>query len=231
MEFFKSVGINRIQVGKEHQRDLGHLPDATDQFDHTNRGRPGVQGTASRHLIHNPVCQRVGKRQPQLDHIHPAGFQGLHVLQGLVQRRITGTDVCHKCLAARLPQRGKSSVQTGSHKKFRLLAGHIPTPPHRQGKRWVENELASFAFLSYRVLEPPVTHRTPIVFSGLPPAKFPRRSQSDVPAKQTPLTPGPAPLERGLPDQRTRRSVFVLAGPTTHQGRAAAAALASSPVT
>jgi hypothetical protein len=115
VEFLKSVNINRVQVGEQHQGNLRHRPDAPDQFQHAMHVSPGFQSPSGGHLIHDAIGQRIGKGQAEFDHVHATGFERFHVLQGFVQRGIARTDICHKCLAARLPQRGESSVQTGSH--------------------------------------------------------------------------------------------------------------------
>ena len=119
VETRKAKSVERVHVSIEHDGYLRPAPNRAHAIEHALRRRARFERTLGGELVYDPVRERIGKRDTELEDVHPGLFErkGERLSRG--EARIAGRDVGDERLPAAFPQPRKCFVDPIHARCFR----------------------------------------------------------------------------------------------------------------
>lgn len=123
MKVFKTMDIDRVQVGVENDGNLRDLANLGNGSEYAFHSCSSIQSPLRRHLVDDAIRQRVRKWNAQLDEINAGLFQLWNQTNRLLQVGIASGDVGNKTGFAPMFEIGKFGVDAVYHKMIGWVLG------------------------------------------------------------------------------------------------------------
>ena len=115
MKFSEAKLEDWIQVSVENDRDLRLFADLAHAFEHATSSRSGGESTLRSQLIDDPISERIGKRQAELENVGAGFFERERKIDRAVKTRIARANVGNKPFALLGAELGKAIVDLVGH--------------------------------------------------------------------------------------------------------------------